>query len=199
LTSAANRALLTLVALLLVLPAGPGCAPGTRYRVLSFLFDGVPPPEGTPAPTSASGKPQTPAKKTIISRHAPYAKKQCTGCHTPMTNTLIAAVPELCFGCHKMALKEKRYVHAPSLAGFCRLCHDPHSSSNPYLLLAPPRKMCFYCHNPEDVAKNTAHADDQAPCTQCHNPHADTRYFLRATAAEAPAPAQGVPPPPSVK
>lgn len=185
---AANRLLLTIAALLILVPAGNGCAPGTRYQVLSFFFDGVPPPEGmgTTAATSASGKAPLRPPKAVISKHAPYAKKQCNGCHTPMTNTLIATVPELCFGCHKMGEKQKRYVHAPSLAGFCRLCHDPHLSRHPYLLLAEPREMCFYCHNPEDVAKNPAHADDQAPCTQCHNPHADNRYFLRVEPAAAP-------------
>ena len=196
-TPAATRVLLTLAALLLIVPAGHGCAPGTRYRVLSFFFDGVPPPEGAgaPAPTPASGQSPPPAPKAVISKHAPYAKKQCGACHTPMTNSLIATVPELCFGCHKMGLKEKRYIHAPSLAGFCRLCHDPHASRHPFLLLAPPRQMCFYCHNPEDVAKNKAHEDDQAPCTQCHNPHADSRYFLRSDSAAAPLPVEVNPPP----
>lgn len=98
-----------------------------------------------------------------------------------MTNTLISAVPELCLGCHDMGLKEKRYVHVPSAAGICTICHDPHLSLHPFLLQSPPRQMCFYCHNPEDVARNTVHEDDQAPCTQCHNPHADNRYFLGGT------------------
>ena len=110
-----------------------------------------------------------------------------------MTNTLIATVPDLCFGCHKMGQKEKRYVHAPALAGFCKLCHEPHLSRYPFLLIAPPRQMCFYCHNPEDIARNKAHTDDQAPCTQCHNPHADRRYFLRSDPAGTPPPAGGAP------
>ena len=200
-TFAAKRALPTIAALFLVLSAGLGCAPVTRYRVLSFFFDGVPPPQGAVAPQTTGGKTVPPARKTVISRHAPYDKKQCNGCHTPMTNNLIAPVPDLCFVCHKMRIKESRHVHAPSLAGFCRLCHDPHMSSHPYLLLAEPRKMCFYCHNPEDIAKNPVHVDDQAPCTQCHNPHADNRFFLREPAGPSPAslpvpvPPPGAPPP----
>ncbi len=183
--SSATRVVLILAVLLLAVPAGPGCAPATRYRVLSFFFDGVPPPEGTEAPATTDASERSPlsASKVVISKHQPYAKKECTGCHSPMTNTLIAPVPELCFKCHKMGLKEKRYVHGPALAGFCRLCHDPHLSRYPSLLLAAPRQMCFYCHNPEDVAKTEVHADDQAPCTKCHNPHADNRYFLRDDAA----------------
>ena len=192
--AAATRVLLTLAALLLIVPAGPGCAPATRYRVLSFFFDGVPLPEGMApaAQTAGPGTSTQPAVKAVISKHPPYAKKQCSGCHTPMTNVLIAPVPDLCFICHKMGLKEKRYVHAPALAGFCRLCHDPHISRHPYLLLAEPRDMCFYCHNPEDIAKNPVHVDDKAPCTQCHDPHADNRFFLRVELAGAPA---GAPPP----
>lgn len=199
-TAAAARALTIFAALLLVMTAGQGCSPPARYRVLSFIFDGVPVPEGTGAAAalSTSGTKPPAAPKTVVSRHAPYVKKQCAACHTPMTNTLVAAVPELCFSCHKMGQLEKRYVHAPALAGFCRLCHDPHASRHPFLLLAPPRQMCFYCHNPEDVAKNRVHEDEQAPCTQCHNPHADNRYFLAdalaGTAAPSPLPpgAEGV-------
>jgi predicted CXXCH cytochrome family protein len=198
LTAAATRVLLAFAALLLIVPAGQGCAPATRYHILSFFFDGVPLPEGmqAPAKTGASPNAKPAAQKIVVARHAPYAKKQCSACHTPMTNTLLASVPELCFRCHKMGQSEKRYVHAPSLAGFCRLCHDPHASTHPFLLLASPREMCFYCHNPEDIAKNQAHGDNEAPCTQCHNPHADNRYYLRAEIAalrppEAPAPSTG--------
>ena len=184
-SSTTTRALLALATLLLVVSAGHGCAPDSRYRVLSFFFDGVPPPEGTgtSAATSEPGEAALPPK-AVISRHAPYAKKQCVACHSPMTNTLIAPVPGLCLGCHKMGLEQKRYVHAPSPAGFCTVCHNPHLSRHPFLLLAEPRQMCFYCHNPEDVARNRAHVDDQAPCTQCHNPHADNRYFLRSAPPE---------------
>ena len=192
---APSRALLVFATLLLVVPAGNGCAPATRYQVLSFLFDGVPPPEGTEATPGpgVAGKTRSPAPKSVPTVHAPYAKKQCGVCHMPFTNNLTATVPELCFGCHKMGHEQKRYVHAPSLAGFCRLCHDPHASRHPFLLLAEPRQMCFYCHNPEDVAKNKAHEDELAPCTRCHDPHADNRYFLRAAAAGTTVPESGAP------
>jgi predicted CXXCH cytochrome family protein len=92
-------------------------------------------------------------------------------------------------------LKEKRYVHAPEMAGFCRICHDSHRSRQAFLLLAEPRQLCFYCHSPKDVAKNKAHEDGQAPCTQCHDPHADNRYFLRSTSDGTPLPVKGEPAP----
>lgn len=184
----AARRSLAVAALLCLAPALFGCAPGTRYKILSFFFDGVPPPEGVQEarPGSAGGGP-APAPTVVYVKHAPYAKKQCQGCHNPSTNALIADAPQLCLGCHKMRLKESRYLHAPVVAGFCRLCHDPHGSRYPFLLVAAPRDMCFYCHNPEDVARNKAHDDAQAPCTQCHNPHADNRFFLRVAAPTEPA------------
>jgi predicted CXXCH cytochrome family protein len=195
LRAAAKRALPTLAALLIAVFAGNGCAPATRYHVLSFFFDGVPPPEetGTTAAAGAGVKATPSSKKIVVSKHAPYEKKQCVGCHSYMTNTLTAPIPELCFGCHKMGQQEKRYIHAPAVSGLCRTCHEPHSSPNPFLLLKPPRQMCLYCHNAEDVAKNKGHTDDQAPCTKCHDVHADIRFFLRSDSAGTPPPAKGEP------
>jgi len=185
LRAVAKRALLSLAALFIAVSAGNGCAPATRYQVLSFFFDGVPKPEetGAKAKTGSGGK--TPSKKKIVvSKHAPYANKQCGGCHSYSTNSMVAPIPKLCYGCHKMGQQEKRYFHAPAVAGACRTCHEPHSSPNPFLLLKPPRQMCLFCHNPEDVAKNKVHKDDQAPCTECHDVHADARFFLRAAVPE---------------
>jgi predicted CXXCH cytochrome family protein len=157
-----------------------GCSGESRYRTLSFFFDGVPPPPGSKPAETASGQSAAESSKVAYVKHAPYAKRQCDGCHVPSTNNLIAQPPALCLRCHKMELEKKRHVHAPALAGFCRLCHDPHGSRHPALLNAAPREMCLYCHNAEDIAKNPTHArEPEAPCTQCHNPHADNRYFLR--------------------
>ena len=79
-----------------------------------------------------------------------------------------------------MVLEKKRYVHAPVVSGFCLFCHSPHGSKYPWLLNAEPREMCLYCHNPADVFRNAAHKDQEATCTDCHNPHADDRYFLKS-------------------
>lgn len=162
-----------------VLAAAAGCAPQARHRVLSFFFDGVPAPTdeaaaGTAAPATAAAPARAPSFK-----HAPYAKRQCNLCHHPSTNNLMEAVPALCFRCHDLGQNTRKHLHGPVLTGSCRICHDPHSARNAGLLVVPPREMCFFCHNPEDVYRNRAHADQEASCTRCHNPHADNRYFLR--------------------
>ena len=164
-----------IAAALLALAAA--CAPQTRYDVLSTFFDGVPPP-AAPANAAAAGTTVAPVPRPAVVKHAPYAKRQCNGCHEQSTNKLLAPVPELCFRCHDIGQKTKRRLHGPVLTGSCRFCHDPHSARYPSLLLAPPREMCLYCHNPEDVYRNPAHPPDAA-CTDCHEVHADDRYYLR--------------------
>jgi predicted CXXCH cytochrome family protein len=164
----------------------PGCTAGSSHRVLSFFFDGVPPLAPAPAPAPAPGPDGGAAQQGTathagnFSKHAPFAKKQCDECHITGTNNLVAPVPELCFRCHKFELAKKRYVHAPVVSGFCRLCHDPHNSRNPFLLVIKPEELCYYCHNAEDVYRSAAHRDREEPCLKCHNPHADNRYFLKA-------------------
>jgi len=166
----------------------PGCSAGTSHRVLSFFFDGVPPL----APASSSGADGGAAQQGTAthagnsSKHVPFAKKQCNECHVSGTNNLVAPVPELCFRCHKLDLTKRRYVHAPVVSGFCRLCHDPHNSRNPFLLVIKPEELCFFCHNAEDVYRNAAHRDRDELCLKCHNPHADNRYFLKADRLPAP-------------
>lgn len=161
-----------------------GCGAETRYRVLSFVFDGVPPPPGAAASAAGDGAPEsvspTATSRSTYRQHVPYAKRNCGGCHESGTNALLARPPELCLSCHPMELKEKRFIHAPVVSGFCLVCHAPHGSKYPWLLLAEPREMCFYCHNPADIFLNPAHQDREAPCTDCHDPHADTRYFLKS-------------------
>lgn len=159
-----------------------GCGAEIRYRVLSLVFDGVPPPTGagTPAASAPASVSAAVTSRSTFRQHVPYAKRNCAGCHESGTNALLARLPELCLSCHPMELKEKRFIHAPVVSGFCLVCHAPHGSKYPWLLIAEPREMCFYCHNPADIFLNAAHKEREAPCTDCHNPHADTRYFLKS-------------------
>jgi predicted CXXCH cytochrome family protein len=162
-----------------LLAALAACAPQTRYQVLSIFFDGVPPPPppaGAAAPGGAAAP--APAPRPTVVRHAPYAKRQCNGCHEVSTNRLLAPVPELCFRCHDIGQKTRRRLHGPVLTGSCRFCHDPHTARYPSLLLAPPTEMCLYCHNPEDVYRNPLHKQG-VDCARCHLVHADDRFFLR--------------------
>jgi predicted CXXCH cytochrome family protein len=158
-----------------------GCEAQTRYAVLSFFFDGVPPPEDrssgqTLAPAEESGG--NSPKRGGATQHGPFAAKMCSACHDPNTNALLLPKTDLCLKCH--ILQTGRRQHGPVAAGGCLVCHDPHRSSNRYLLVAPAREFCMYCHDPNDVYARDAHRDNTVSCTECHNPHgSDKEYFLR--------------------
>jgi len=112
--------------------------------------------------------------------HGPVGEGQCLKCHDAHTSDyafqLRAEPPDLCFGCHKRALKDHKdrilpspkrmfdnadlKLHAPFEAGMCLTCHLPHASPNYRLLLepytetlytsfSPDKYVCFMCHDAE--------------------------------------------------
>ena len=160
-----------------------GCNATSRYKVLSFFFDGVPPPEPVGAAegkAAAVAAGAVPARDVAFRAHGPYAAKLCNACHEPgAMNTLVVPVEQLCFRCHEFKVN-KKYVHGPLASGGCTACHDPHSSRYRYLLVSESDDFCFYCHSREAVAKNAAHRDVTEQCTVCHDPHmSDKKYLLR--------------------
>lgn len=160
-----------------------GCEPTTRYKVLSFFFDGVPPPQ-SPALLAAkeAAAPATGAEAQQVRyrEHGPYAAKQCNACHDPANfNSLVVPRDQLCFQCHELRL-DKKYIHGPLASGGCVACHDPHSSQYPYFLVSAADSFCLYCHDRDTIAKIGAHAGVAGQCTDCHNPHmSDKKYLLR--------------------
>lgn len=59
-------------------------------------------------------------------------------------------------------------------------CHDPHSSRYRYLLLAESDSFCTQCHDPQSIARVSAHAGAADTCTTCHDAHmSDKKYLLR--------------------
>jgi predicted CXXCH cytochrome family protein len=162
--------------------AGQGCDATTRYRALRFFFDGVPAQEEKKAAgirkTEAGEIPRGTAGPTS-SRHAPYAAKKCDSCHQRSTNVLIAPIDELCFRCHEFR-SGKRWVHGPLASGGCRVCHEPHSSRYPFLLVSDSESFCLYCHDEKAVAANEAHKGAATKCTTCHDAHmSDSRFLLK--------------------
>jgi predicted CXXCH cytochrome family protein len=160
------------------------CAPTTQaqYRTLSFFFDGVPNPELKKAEQAArEAKDDTglKGKKSKFTEHGPFAAKECSGCHQRGTNALVAPLEDLCFRCHQLDLK-KGWTHGPVASGGCRVCHNPHSSGFPFLLMAKPSEFCYYCHNPNDVSRSEVHKGTTLQCTICHDAHsADNRFLLK--------------------
>lgn len=170
----------TACALLLVVFGLCGCAPQSRYKVLSVFFDGVPNPELIAKQESAKKKEDetAPMKAVTYRMHGPYAARQCSGCHTPGSNVLILPRDKLCFRCHVLDLS-KKYVHGPVASGGCLMCHDPHGSAYPYFLIADPATFCLRCHNKKDIFKNEAHKQiDGEQCTVCHDAHSSNKEYL---------------------
>jgi predicted CXXCH cytochrome family protein len=158
-----------------------GCAPEKRYKVLSFFFDGVPNPAEMPKQVQRGpgGGAEPPVVKKTYRMHGPYAAKLCSGCHQRGTNILILPIEKLCLNCHIIQMN-KKYIHGPVASGGCKICHEPHGSSFPFLLVSEPQKFCFYCHKEKDVARNEVHAGITEGCTDCHDAHmADNKNLLK--------------------
>lgn len=160
-----------------------GCNPTTRYKVLTVLFDGVPPPKAPEAAAEksvAGAAPATQVRQVGYREHGPYAAKLCSACHNPGAfNSLVLPREQLCFKCHEFKL-DKKYIHGPLASGGCTACHDPHSSQYRYFLVSESDSFCFRCHERQAVARIEGHAGIEEKCTTCHDAHmSDKKYLLK--------------------
>lgn len=173
------------------------CAPDpeTRYRVLSYFFDGVPDPNA-PAPaveptitgdaltavdSAGPAGPEVPIKRMFYA-HTPYRKNQCGGCHNRRTGRMFRPLGEgLCVGCHRDLVKDLPYLHGPAVVNACAFCHHYHGSSHPKMLLDEASRLCFRCHERDDLTVGEHHTTvDQETCVACHDAHGGTdRFFLK--------------------
>lgn len=169
----------------------PACSPSTRYRVLTFLFDGVPEPGkpavGAGAPTVATGPQESGeaaprAARLAVVAHAPFRENRCTACHNMNTGQLTKEVRAgLCVDCHASPAKDARYLHGPVAVDDCVACHHFHASPYPKLLLQDAHTVCLRCHRQEDLSAepHDATVEGQA-CVVCHDPHGGAdRFFLK--------------------
>lgn len=155
-----------------------GCSAATRHRVLTTLFDGVPPlRESTMTSGAERGRAGSPGGASVVAprEHGPYAAKLCSACHASKAGNALVSTPEqLCLRCHHFEF-DGNYVHGPLAAGGCRACHEPHSSPYPYLLSSESEQFCFRCHDRERLQ---GHAGGEPRCTTCHDAHMSTQKFL---------------------
>jgi len=160
-----------------------GCDPQTRYRTLSFFFDGVPEPverQKEPAPginTAPERTARAGAEKPRSFQHGPYGAKLCDACHVRNSNSLVMPLEELCAYCHVFDLSGRK-IHGPLASGGCTVCHDPHESQNPKVLVANAREFCLYCHERKDLMKQDVHRDPERECTICHDAHSSQNSYL---------------------
>jgi predicted CXXCH cytochrome family protein len=179
-----NRPHLPLLATVMTVLAIAGCSPETRYRTLSFFFDGVPNPDELAAPAAAGrspgGRPPEAAAKSPYRSHGPYDAKLCEACHLRGGGKLVLPVDQLCLYCHELAVG-KKHMHGPVASGGCRVCHLPHGSGHAFLLVSEPTAFCFHCHDKAAVGAGDVHrAAPGTQCTQCHDPHSsDSEYLLK--------------------
>ncbi len=145
---------------ILAVTLGQACQQTTKHKILSTLFDGVPPLEtGTQEESTASAETgaenadlQGAAERTYRARraqtarasgmvkHPPYAAKMCDGCHqvrqtasvAPMGFSLRAEKDKLCSLCHEDMSQE-------ALQGRYRWIHGPVQYG-----------ACLECHNPHE-------------------------------------------------
>ncbi len=188
-----------------------GCSTVTRYRVLSFFFDDVPPPAGIPpelvrqapaarpspwgkeaAPTGPQAAtrpgetpPAEPPPKPVV-YHPPYRLRQCTACHASESSfkppTDQIAV---CGKCHADHVKwpSDAWVHGPVALGRCTLCHEPHKGQYKELLTTPQPGLCFTCHDKQRLLSRSYHEQgDVTTCSRCHDPHSAGNEYLLADA-----------------
>ncbi len=152
-------------------------------------------------------------------------KRSCINCHNPhasnQKNFLVKDAKTLCLSCHdrtyttgprkidniSQTLQKSKVVHQAIDKVGCVGCHDPHASSNPFLLskafpsgsYAAANKdnfaACFSCHKSEMIEKPTTTAtgfrngdknlhfvhvngEKGRSCTICHNPHGSVNEHL---------------------
>ncbi|MBI4716973.1 MAG: hypothetical protein HY763_04155 [Planctomycetes bacterium] len=168
------------------------CTTVNRYKVLSFFFDGVPPPGATPERGyAAPGRPgeviapggagEAPPRPTIYT-HAPFRENRCGRCHDMETGQLFKSPGDgLCLTCHATVPGDVPYVHGPVAVKDCLFCHHYHVSSYPKLLLADPTATCLQCHDGDDLTPGPHHANlERTTCVACHEPHGGhDRFFLK--------------------
>ncbi len=189
-----RRVTILLFPLTLAITLAAACSDATRYRVLTFFFDGVPPggtepaqPDTTPSDTDTPTPGETPAparRAVVIHAHKPYRDNRCGVCHSIQTGQLFKTPQEgLCTDCHTDVPGDVRYAHGPIAVRDCLFCHHHHGTEFPRLLRDNPRDICLRCHDADDLNDGTHHADRESrACTDCHHAHGGhDRFFLKRT------------------
>ncbi len=129
--------------------------------------------------------------KIVAGKKVHDATEDCSVCHksvaTPhpqkgkKTFALNEPMPLLCTTCHDEVGK-KANVHPPVKDGDCTVCHDPHSSAQPKLLVDGMKELCGTCHDKVVAFPNMHGPVETGDCTACHAPHdsANKKLLLKS-------------------
>lgn len=136
---------------------------------------------------------------TPVSAHSAVTGGRCGECHDPhfSSNGALLRQPqgELCRTCHAAIVRAPDgeawpRPHRPVEEGKCRLCHKPHTSSNPALLKAASPKGCRPCHvsffaETESSENRSVHAPVRdGDCAACHHVHGGSVGLLPVGSAK---------------
>ncbi len=113
-----------------------------------------------------------------------FGEMSCSSCHDPHNGSndfLLQAstINETCYTCHAEKRGPFLWEHAPASEN-CTLCHRPHGSNHPALLVKRPPLLCQQCHaaaGHPSVAFGSAEVDDNfnnrfllgRGCLNCHS------------------------------
>jgi predicted CXXCH cytochrome family protein len=167
-----------------------GCSGDSRYRTLSFFFDGVPDPHAPAGSAAARGEkdefaPNAPIIKAYI--HKPYADGKCNACHTGEAKgfeSYSTVGSDTCLKCHKDKLTQYPVMHGPVVAVECTICHAAHESTVPGMLNFDAPRVCIQCHDRDLLGPNPPeHLLPDSKCLSCHVGHGGPKHkMLRADA-----------------
>lgn len=186
---APRRLAVAVTAAVLAAAIGSACAtPEQKYRLLSFLFDGVPQLQSSESLKAAAGPDGVVIAEAIPWRrnsvqwvvHDPYDGEDCGECHaSELSNELVLPQQELCWSCHDQEDFGGEVLHGPVAAGRCDGCHNPHRTRFESLLVVEPGVLCDQCHDQSTFPSVGEHRTEQGDdCIECHDPHASDRDFM---------------------
>lgn len=158
-----------------------GCTVAARQRLKHFFFE-IPEAESADQSGASDGtlhavpvedRPAlTLPPARFVSVHIPFESRDCQACHNADERMGVDSDQETtCGACHERYFGDE-VGHGPVAGGDCLLCHDPHRSAFPGLLLTAVTENCAQCHEGPGDLSQPAHAGPEAArCTSCHDPH----------------------------
>lgn len=92
-------------------------------------------------------------EEPVLRVHASPASRDealdCTGCHqtgAPGEALGVALTPKSCHSCHEDVNLSLSHEHVMEFLATCQMCHDPHASTRPSLLIDTRETVCGLCH-----------------------------------------------------